>query len=371
MTPSGIAAEVNGHQRARKVMGPQLSTETILGNFSAAMSTLACAVGDRVGLFKVLATGGPATSTELATRTGTDERCVRQWLSTLASGGYLEYEPEGERFALPTKHTALLVDDGGMLSLVGGFQLLLAFAGAADQIAESFFTGRGVPQLAYEPDLQRGMERMSAPWFEHLLVQHWLPSVPELLSRLQAGIRVADVGCGSGRSLITLAKTFPASEFTGYDVFGPALSRARKNAEHAGVSTRIRFVQLDVTHGIPDTYDLVTTFNSLHDIADQVAGLEAIRRTLTPDGSYLILESSCSDKLEENFGPLGTILYATSLFYSTPTSIANGGDGSGAILSEDMIHRLCTASGFYVRRLSVTNPMHALYEAKVMENVHR
>jgi SAM-dependent methyltransferase len=343
--------------------------ETVFRNFSAAMTTLACALGDHLGLFQTLAAGGPATSTELATRTGTDERCLKQLLSALAAADYIQYESQGQLFSLPSEHAALLADEGGMMCLAGGFQLLLSFAGAADEIIESFYTRCGVPQAAYEPNLQGGMDRMSAPWFENLLVQQWLPSLPQLRTKLNAGIRVADVGCGSGRALINLAKAFPASQFTGYDMFKPALARAMDHAAEAGVSARIRFVHLDVTRGIPDGYDLVTSFNSLHDMADQLAGLRAIRRSLNPDGLYLILESACSDKLEENIGPLGAILYATSLFYSTPVSIANGGDGSGAILPEGIIRELCTSAGLHVRRLPTMNPMHALYEAKILEHV--
>lgn len=343
-------------------------TEKVLDDFSGAMTCLACALGDRLGLFEALAAVGPSTSSDLARHTSTDERGLKQWLCTLVAAGYLDYEPKHNMYSLPIEHSAVLADEGSLFALAGGFQLLLGFAGAADRIRNSLQSGCGVEQSSYEPSLQSGMERMSTPWFEHLLVQQWLASVPGLVNRLEAGIRVADVGCGAGRATITLARTFPASEFTGYDMFRPAVDRARDNLKRAGGMCNLHFIERDITTGLRGSYDLVTSFNSLHDIAHQDTGLIHIRRSLAPGGSYLILESSCSEKLEENVNVIGTILYGTSFFYSTPVSLANGGQGFGAILPERSVRDLCRAAGLNVRRVATTNPMHALYEATSLEN---
>ncbi len=339
----------------------------VLGDFSAATTMLACAVGDRVGLFEELRSAGPSTADQLAGRSGIDVRWLRQWLATLAAAGYLEYQPEGGLFSIPPEHHALLADQGGGMTLAGGLELLLGFAGAAHEIVRSIRAGRGVPQSAYEPHVQAGMDRMSAPWFETLLVQQWLPAVPGLPERLRAGMRVADVGGGSGRALIALAKAFPRSTFWGYDVFPPALARAQANLAAAGLAGRVEVAELGVAGGMPGRFDLITSFNSLHDFRDQTAGLKAIRESLMREGLYLILESACSDKLEENLNPLGAMLYGTSFLYSTPVSLANGGCGAGAILAETGLLELCRAAGLRARRLPTTNPMHALYEARPWE----
>ena len=341
----------------------QASSEKIMRDFSSAIVALACAVGDRLGLFRALAASPNVSLATLADLTGTDERLLREWLRTLTAAGYLQYDSADQTFSLPVELAELLTSDDGPMRLAGGFQLLLGLASPIEQIAQAFRQHCGVPQSAYPGDLWEGMERMSAAWFDNFMVQQWLPAAG-LISRLHAGIRVADLGCGAGRALLRLATEFPASSFTGYDAFQGTLSRARNNARLAGLETRVRFQEVDITGGIPEAFDLVMTLNSLHDIVDLPAGLHAIRRALLPGGSWMILEGNCSDKLEENLGTLGSILYGTSLFYNTPVSLASGGRGEGAMaLPESRLRRLCEPAGFELRRLSVPNPMHALYQA--------
>jgi len=341
----------------------QAFMQKAMGDFSSTMVGLACAVGDRLGFFRLLAEAGPLTAGELARTTATDARLVATWLSTMASTGYLDYDAKTGQFALPTEHASLLVESHGSMCLAGGFQLLLGFAQSLSQLIESFRTCGGIPQSAYTHNVRDGMERMSAPWFEQLLVSQWLPLLPAVLEGLRKGIRVADIGCGAGRALAALASAFPASSFTGYDIFASALERARENAAELGLTPQIRFVERNVEDGIPESFDFITTFNSLHDMTDRYAAARAIRGALSPDGLWLILESSFSDRIEDNTGPMGTILYGTSLFYNAPVSIADGGNGSGALLPEHRIREVCEAASFDVRRLPVTNPMHALYVA--------
>jgi SAM-dependent methyltransferase len=341
----------------------QTFSEKVMHDFAAAMVALACAVGDRLGLFRALADSGNVSLSTLAELTRMDDRLLREWLRTLTAAGYLYYDAADQTYSLPAELAELLATEDGAMRLAGGFQLLLGLAGPIEQITKAFRSGRGVTQSAYPDHLWQGMERMSAAWFDNFMVQQWLPAAG-LLPRLRSGIRVADLGCGSGRALLRLATEFPASSFVGYDAFPGTLARARNNARLAGLENRVFFRELDITGGIPERFDLIMTLNSLHDVVDLPLGIQAIRRALLPGGSWLILEGNCSDKLEDNLGTLGTILYGTSLFYNTPVSLAGGGPGEGALaLPESKMRRLCEAARFELRRLSVPNPMHALYQA--------
>ncbi len=248
----------------------------------------------------------------------------------------------------------------------GAYQQLFGLVGPLDQLTHSFRHGGGVSQEAYDENLREGMERMSATWFENLLVPQWIEALPEVQAKLVRGASVADIGCGGGRALIKLAQAFPNSHFVGLDAFEPAIARATANAGLAGVGDRVRFKQQDVQEGLPDKYDLITAFDSIHDFADPLAGLSAIHKALLPGGSLLILEINCSSKLEENMGPVGTILYGTSVLYNIPVSLASGGAGLGTMgLPESCLRELCAHAGFsVVRRLPIWNPFNALYEAK-------
>jgi len=341
----------------------QTFMQKAMGDFISTIAGLACAIGDRLDFFNTLSKAGPLTADELAASTATDVRLVTYWLGTMTSAGYVNYDAVTDKYGLPPEHASLLLDSRGAISLGGGFQMLLGFAECSSRVLESFRTHNGVAQSAYSDDLRHGMERMSAPWFEQLLVTQWLPLMPSVLADLRRGIRVADIGCGAGRALIAMARAFPASSFTGYDIFAPALERARENAAAEDLTSRVTLTEQRVEQGLPERYDLITMFNSLHDIADHHAAARSIYDALSPGGTWLILESSCSGRVEDNTGPIGTILYGTSLFYNAPVSIANGGNGSGALLAETQLRDLCEATSFDVRRLSVANPMHALYAA--------
>lgn len=338
----------------------------IMGHMSGAVASFMCSLGDRLNLFKVLAAAGPATSAELAERANISERYAREWLSTLASAGYLEYDPLSRRFTLPPEHALVLAAEGAPMFMGGAYQQLPALLGPLDQVARAFRDGGGVSQELYDQNLWAGMERISAGWFDNLLVQQWIAALPDVQARLTSGGRVADIGCGGGRALITLAKAFPNSRFVGYDMFQPAIERATQNAAAAGVADRVRFENRDAIAGLTDQYDLITTFDVVHDLVDPLRVLQAIRQALAPGGTYLLLEMNGSDNLEENAGPIGTILYGTSVMYCTPTSLANGGDGLGTLgLPEPKVRQLCADAGFSsVQRVPVQNPFNILYEVK-------
>jgi SAM-dependent methyltransferase len=340
--------------------------QKVLGDTSAALTTTLAAIGDRLGLFKDLAANGPATSGELATRTGINERYTREWLGGMASAGYLAYEPTSQRFTLPAEHAPALAQEGGLVFFGGIYEGMTAFAGVLEQVIEAFRAGGGVPQSAYSNHMWESIERFSQGWFEKLLIPQWVPAMPDVQAKLERGAQVADVGCGRGRALIKLAQAFPNSRYIGYDIFGPTVERATANAHAAGVADRVRFEQRDVSQGLPEHYDLITTFDVVHDARDPVGLLRTIRQGMRADGIYVCLDINCSDKLEENQGPLGAMFHGFSVLYCMTTSLAGGGAGLGTLgFPEPKVRELCAEAGFsQVRRVPLDNPFNNLYEIR-------
>jgi 2-polyprenyl-3-methyl-5-hydroxy-6-metoxy-1,4-benzoquinol methylase len=338
----------------------------VLADTSATLVTVLAAIGDRLGLFKELATSGPVTSAELASRTGINERYAREWLGGMTTAGYIAFDSSTQRFNLPLEHVPALAQEGGPFFFGGVHEMLPAMVGVVDQVTESFRRGGGVSQSAYDAHFWDGMERFTMGWFENLLTQQWIPAMPDVQSKLESGALVADVGCGRGRALIKMAQAFPKSRYVGYDVFGPSVDRATANAKAAGVADRVRFQQLDAAAGLPEQHDVVTTFDVVHDAADPRRLLRSIRAALGPNGIYVCLDINCSDKLEENAGPLGAMFHGFSVLYCMTTSLANGGVGLGTVgLHEPKVRELCAEAGFStVRRVPLENPFNNLYEVR-------
>ena len=338
----------------------------VLGDSSAALTTTLAVLGDRLGLFKDLAAHGPATSSELATRAGINERYAREWLGGMATAGYLEYDPASHRFTLPPEHVPALAQESGPVFFGGIYQMMTGMTGVLDELTAAFRSGGGVPQSAYSADMWDGLDRFTNGWFENLLIQQWIPAMPDVQTKLESGARVADVGCGSGRAIIKLAQAFPRARYVGYDIFGPTIESATENARAAGVADRVRFTQHDVSQGIPEQYDVITTFDVIHDAVDPAGLLRTIRRSLREDGVYVCLDINCSDKLQENKGPLGAMFYGFSVLYCMTTSLAGGGTGLGTLgFHEPKARELCAEAGFRkLRRVPLENPFNNLYEIR-------
>jgi SAM-dependent methyltransferase len=340
--------------------------EKVVEQISGTMTTLLAAVGDRLGLFKNLAEQGPATSAELASRTKLNERYLREWLGGMATAGYLDHDGSTKRFSLPAEHASVLAQENGPFFVGGIYQMLPAQVGVFDHVVSAFRNGGGVSQSQYSDMMWDGLERLTSTWFENLLLQQWIPAMPDVKAHLERGCDVADVGCGRGRGLIKLAQAFPRSRYIGYDNFGPTVARAAANAREAGVSDRVRFEELDVAKGLPAQFDVITTFDVVHDAADPLQLLRSIHRALRPGGIYVCLDINCSDKLEENAHPLGAMFHGVSVFYCMTTSLANNGAGLGTLgFHEAKVRELCDEAGFSsVRRVPLENPFNNLYEAK-------
>jgi 2-polyprenyl-3-methyl-5-hydroxy-6-metoxy-1,4-benzoquinol methylase len=336
----------------------------VLGDASGMAATIMASIGDRLGLFRSLAQGGPATSSQLAERTGLNERYTREWLGGMASAGYLTYDPLTQQFTLPAEHAPVLAQEGGPAFMGGIQQFLIGVGEPIDQVIGAFKHGGGVPQSAYTENTWAGLDRFTAGWFENLLLQQWVPAMPAVQLALERGANVADVGCGRGRALIKLAQAFPNSRFVGYDAYGPAVEDATARAAAAGVADRIRFEARDVSQGLPETYDIITTFDVIHDAVDPSGLLRAIHDGLRPGGRYVCLDINCSDLVEEQAGPLDTLRYGFSILYCMTTSLAHQGAGLGTVgLPESTLRTLCDEAGFgQFRRVPLENPFNNLYE---------
>jgi 2-polyprenyl-3-methyl-5-hydroxy-6-metoxy-1,4-benzoquinol methylase len=339
--------------------------ERVLGDYAGANAFFMAGIGDRLGLFKELAANGAATSDELATWTRLQERYVREWLGGMAAAGYLDYDPATGRYALPADHVPVLAEEAGPFFFGSAFfDFSTNFGETYRRLVDAFRDGGGVPQSEYGAEVAESIERFTAPWFEHMLVQQWLPLMPDTLAKLEEGAIVCDVGCGRGRALSKLAAAFPRSRFVGYDVYEPAIQAARARVQDAGVADRVRLEVRDAAQGVGERFDVVTTFDVLHDSVDPRGILSAIRSALSSDGRYICLEINCADRPQDNLGPLGTVLYGLSLAYCLPVSLAEGGAGLGTLgLPESRLSELATEAGFSkVRRVPIDDPFNSVYE---------
>jgi 2-polyprenyl-3-methyl-5-hydroxy-6-metoxy-1,4-benzoquinol methylase len=265
---------------------------------------------------------------------------------------------------MPPEHGAALAQENGPVFFGGVYQMLPAMGGVIDQVTAAFKNGGGVKQSEYAPEVWDGIERFTGGWFENLLVPVWMPAMPDVKAKLERGVEVADVGCGRGRALIKLAQAFPHSRYTGYDAFEPTIERANEKAREAGVDDIVKFEHLDVAKGLPKQFDIVATFDVVHDAVDPLGLLRSIRQALRSGGSYVCLDMNCSHNLEENAGPIGAMFHGFSIFYCMTTSLAWGGAGLGTLgFHENKVRELCGEAGFAnVRLVEMDNPFNKLYE---------
>jgi SAM-dependent methyltransferase len=318
-------------------------------------------IGDRLGLYRAMASAGPLTAAELARRTGTHERYVREWLSAQAAGGYVTYDPATERFTLPPEHAFVLID----ADVPGAFQLGMSSLHAEPRIADAFRTGTGVGWHEHDPGVFEGCERFFRPGYAAYLVTQWIPALDGVKARLEAGGRVADVGCGHGASTIIMAQAFPRSTFFGFDYHRSSVERARRTAEKAGVGDRVTF-EVAAAKEYPGTgYDLVTFFDCLHDMGDPVGAARHVRASLARDGAWLLVEPFAGDRLEENLNPVGRLYYSASTLLCTPASLSQEvGLALGAQAGEKRLRDVLAEAGFTRFRRAAQTVANLIFEAR-------
>ena len=321
-------------------------------------------LGDKLGLYKAMADGVPVAPEELAGRTNTDARYVREWLSAQAASGYVEYEPATGRFRLPEEQAFALTNEFNPLFIPGGLQLAASTIKDEAPILEAFRTGRGVGWHEHCADLFAGTERFFRPGYIANLVSSWIPALDGVEAKLRRGARVADVGCGHGSSTIVMAQAYPNSTFSGFDYHGPSIERARAAAVSAGVADRVRF-EVAAAKSFPGKFDLITFFDCLHDMGDPVGAARHVRESLADDGTWMIVEPFAHDRLEQNLNPIGRIFYSASTVICTPASRSQEiGLALGAQAGQARIGEVVREAGFTRFRLASETPFNLVLEAR-------
>jgi 2-polyprenyl-3-methyl-5-hydroxy-6-metoxy-1,4-benzoquinol methylase len=322
-------------------------------------------IGDKLGLYKELAKSGPLTSEELAEKTGTTERYVREWLSSQASGGYVNYDAKTRRFGLSEEQAFALAEEGSPAFVPGAFLLATAAIKAEPKLVERFRTGAGFGWHEHDPNLFIGTERFFRPSYVANLLGAWLPALEGVEERLRAGARVADVGCGHGVTTVLMAEAFPESQFVGFDYHGASIEYAQKAAAKAGLADRCNF-QVATAKDFPGTdYDLVTFFDCLHDMGDPAGASAHVRKSLKADGTWMIVEPFAHDDLEKNLNPVGRVYYSASTLICTPASKAQEvGLALGAQAGEARIRDVVTNGGFSRFRRAAETPFNLVFEAR-------
>jgi len=336
-----------------------------VGDLGAALSVATVVIGDKLGLYKAMADGAPVTSAELAERTGTEERYVREWLSAQAAGGYVSYDAASERFTLPPEQAMALAQDDSPAFIPGAFQLAASLVKDEAKIAEAFRTGDGVGWHEHDGDLFCGTERFFRPGYIANLVPNWIPALEGVEEKLAGGGLVADVGCGHGASTLILAEAYPQSRFVGYDYHSESIDRARAGARAAGVEDRVSFEVASAKDFPGEGYDLVAMFDCLHDMGDPVGAAAHVREALTNDGTWLIVEPFANDRLEDNLNPVGRVFYSASTMICTPASRDQEvGLALGAQAGEARLRDVVTEGGFTRFRRATETPFNLVLEAR-------
>lgn len=333
-----------------------------VGDMGAAMHAALIIVGDKLGLYKAMAGAGPMTPGELAEKTKTNERYVREWLNANAASGYVTYDPATQRYRLPDEQAFALTT----LDLPGAFQIISACIKDEPKITQAFRTGAGVGWHEHDTCLFVGTERFFRPNYANNLITAWLPALDGVVDKLKGGGKVADVGCGHGSSTLLMARAFPKSHFYGFDYHPGSIEYARQLADRDGLKDQITFDTASAkNYPANGGYDLVTFFDCLHDMGDPAGAAAHVRSTLKPDGTWMIVEPFANDKAEANHNPIGRIFYSASTMICTPASLSQEvGAALGAQAGEERIRKVVTSGGFTRFRRAAETPFNLVFEAR-------
>ena len=331
----------------------------------ATVNTALVVMGDKLGLYRALAGAGALSPAELAERTGTAERYVREWLNAQAAGEYVTYDPDSGRYTLPPEQAVALTVPDSPVFLPGFFQTALGSMLDSPKIIEAARSGAGFGWHEHVHDVHEGCERFFRPGYNANLIAGWLPALDGVVAKLERGALVADVGCGHGASTILMAQAFPNSTFVGSDYHEGSIETARRHAEEAGVADRVRFETAPAAAYGGTGYDLVTMFDCLHDMGDPAGAARHVHGTLDPDGTWMIVEPFSGDRVEENLNPVGRAFYSFSTLLCTPASLSQEvGLALGAQAGEKRLREVVTSGGFSRFRRATQTPFNLIFEAR-------
>lgn len=335
-----------------------------VGDLGAAAHAGMVVIGEKLGLYKALATDA-MTSAELANKTQTDERYVREWLASQAAGGYVTYDEKSGKFSLNPEQAFTLANEDSPAYLPGAFELALGSLAAVPRITKSFRTGEGMGWHEHDERVFHGCEKFFRPGYAANLVASWIPSLDGVQAKLERGARVADVGCGKGASTLLMAQAFPKSSFFGFDYHDKSIEGARESAKREGLADRITF-EIASAKNYPGTdYDFVAVFDCLHDMGDPVGAAKHVRQSLAKEGTWMIVEPFASDDLKGNLNPVGRVYYSFSTLLCTPSSRSQEvGLCLGAQAGEARIREVVTSAGFTRFRRASETPFNIVYEAR-------
>jgi len=338
-------------------------TQLMVRHLEGAAVSIMIEVGRRVGLFEAMATMGAVTSVEIAEKTGLSERYVREWLAAMVCGGIIEYAAGEHTYRLPREHAAGLTGSSSR-NLTGMAEMFPLMNRVIPDVADAFRAGHGVPYSAYQPDFTGLMDRRSRPRYDELLFSAYLAKPEGLISRLEAGIRVADVGCGTGYCITLMARRFPKSTFIGYDISEEGIAEARAAAR--GLANASFVVQDVRSLETPVPFDLVTAFDAIHDQADPAEVIRRVRAALAPGGTFLMLDVWASSELADNVGvPMAPYLYTMSTMHCMSVSLAGGGPGLGTAWGHQVATGMLHEAGFTdVKLFERVDPANSLYVAR-------
>ncbi|MGK7874914.1 MAG: class I SAM-dependent methyltransferase [Xenococcaceae cyanobacterium] len=336
----------------------------MVSDLGAAANSALVLIGDKLGLYKAMASNGPLNSVQLAERTGISERYVREWLAAQTASGYIEYDAENEQFYMTPEQAAVFADEDSPVFIIGGFYSLASVFTDEPKITEAFRTGAGISWGDHSECLFCGTAKFFRSTYKAHLISEWLPALDGVVEKLERGVKVADVGCGHGCSTMIMAEAFPNSQFFGFDFHEPSISQARQLAQEKGLDN-LTFSVATAKSYPGNNYELVAFFDCLHDMGDPVGAAAHVVESLDRDGTWLIVEPFARDRLEENLTPVGRVYYAFSTMVCTPSSLSQEvGLALGAQAGEKRLRDVVMSGGFTRFRRATETPFNLILEAR-------
>lgn len=335
---------------------------TIMGDVAGAMSMFMAYLGDKAGVFAAMDGEGPMTCAQLAEKTGLNEKYLHEWLGSISAAGYVDFDAGAETFELTPEQALLLSREGQPMCMQGFFEVVISQFATQDKAIETFTSGKGRPWEDHLPCCFCGTDRFFRPGYAAHLVDEWIPALHGVSEKLEAGAKVADIGCGHGSSTVLMAKRFPNSTFVGIDFHEPSIEKARAHAQEAGVDN-VSFELARAQDYPGGDFDFACIFDALHDMGDPVGAARHIRETLKPDGTFMLVEPMAGDTMAENMNPMGQIFYAASTVVCTPASLAQEvGMGLGAQAGQKRLTEVLNEAGFGSVRRAAETPTNMVLE---------